>query len=62
MLCTYQLPKMKIKLVNLLHILGYPKKLKDRCVIYSHMCAVLNRLTSHPVKGELSFTARYACR
>ena len=41
---------------------GYPRKIKDRCVIHSHMCATLNRLTSPPVKGELSLTVRYARR
>ena len=38
---------------------GLPKKkIKDRCVIHSRMQAALNRLTSQPVKGELSLTAR----
>ena len=29
---------------------GLPKK-RDRCVIHSHRCAALNRLTLQPVKG-----------
>ena len=41
---------------------GYPRKFTERCEIQSSMCAALNSLTSHPVKGELSLTVRYTCR
>ena len=42
--------------------LVYPRKIKNSCAIYSHMCADLNMLTSYPAKGELSLTVRCAHR
>ena len=53
--------KMKKRKKNYAYLFytGLPKKrIKDRCVIRSHMCAYLKRRTSKPIKGKLSLTKK----